>query len=286
MNKVFSYILLAGLAMLSIMSCKKNNLVVDKIVTAPPFAKFNTILAADTIGTYYIKSSNTPYKLPIGITNVSGQDRVIQFTYTSRTAVQGTQYTAPASITIPAGKALDSLTVTGLFAGFPLSTRIDTVKIEITGGDVPASSYKSRYYLILRKYCDVVLANLSGNYLNTNEYGSSGAFSYGPYTTALTNVVSTGATTATASLVNLYDDGWNNISCTLDWTSPSNFKVTIPLQPTGRSYSGAPTSVRTSTSASAIASTFSSCDRSITLAIDLVNNGTTVISSGYRFVMK
>lgn len=285
MNKILSYIFFAGFIILGMTSCKKNNVVVDKNITAPPFAKFNTILAADTIATYYIKSSNAPYKLPIGVTNVSDKDRVIQLSYTSSTAVQGTQYNAPASITIHAGQALDSLTFSGLFAGFT-SSRIDTVLITITGGDVQASSYKNRYKLILRKYCDVVLTNLAGTYTNTNEYTSSGAFSYGPYTTALTNVVQTGPTTATASLVNLYDDAWNDISCTLDWTLPSNFKVIIPLQPTGKSYSGAPTSVRTSTSGTAAPSTFSACDRSISISIDLVNNGTTVISSAYRFVMK
>jgi len=115
MNKLF-YTLFAGLALLSLASCKKNNLVVGKDITPPPFAKFSTLGTSDTTASYYIKSSNNTFKIPVGITNVSDKDRTIQFTYTSNSAVQGQQFTAPASIVIPAGKALDSLTISGMFS--------------------------------------------------------------------------------------------------------------------------------------------------------------------------
>src|SRR5687767_2956010 len=92
-----------------IVSCKKNNLVVDQDVTPPAVAKFNVRAAADTAATYYISSANKPFKIPIGITTVSDKDRTIQLCYTSTSAVAGSQYTAPATIVIPAGKVLDSL---------------------------------------------------------------------------------------------------------------------------------------------------------------------------------
>jgi hypothetical protein len=288
MNKIiFKSLVAAGVMVLAITSCKKNNLVVDKSVTPPAFVKFNVAKAGDTLKTYYINSANTPLKIPIGISTVSDKDRTIQLCYSSLTAVAGVQYTTPpATIVIPAGKTVDSLSLQGLFSGYPLSTRKDTLRIKICGGDVPVSDYWSTYTVVMRKYCDVVLANLAGNYSNTNEYTSSGAFSYGPYTTAVSNVVSTGATTATAKISNLYDDGWNDVTANFDWTDPGNFTVTIPLQLTGRSYAGGPggpTSVRTTAGQT---NTFSSCDRSISISIDLVNGGTTVITSNYKFVLK
>lgn len=229
MNKYFLKIFFAGLGIsfFCLSSCKKNNVVLDQEVIPPAYAKFNTVRAADTIGTYYITSVETPYKLPIGVTDVSDKDRTIGFTYTS-TAVPGTQYNAPSSIVIPAGSALDSLTISGLFSGYPLSSRKDTVKIEISGGDVPKSPYKGTYYLILRKYCDVFLTDFEGDYTNTDDNGT-----YGPYTTTVTpgSAVSTGPTSATITIENVWDPGVPVITTVeLDWSNPANFIVTIPDQ--------------------------------------------------------
>ncbi|MEI9810023.1 MAG: hypothetical protein WDO16_20330 [Bacteroidota bacterium] len=240
MNKIFFCILFAGLVVLSVTSCDKNTEVVDKEVIPPTLAKFNTILAADTIKTYYVTSNNAPIKIPIGISNVSGQDRTVQLTYTSTTAVAGTQYNAPATLVFPAGKVLDSLTFTGLFTGFPSSSRIDTVKIEITGTEVPASSYKNRFYVIMRKYCDVTLAGIAGDYAHTMEG------TYGPYTSSVINLTSTGPTTATGTLTNVYDDGITATNVVFNWTDPANFTVTIPEQNTGSIVSGYQRWIRTS----------------------------------------
>ncbi|MEO5891993.1 MAG: hypothetical protein ABIQ31_17230 [Ferruginibacter sp.] len=238
MKKFFKYTFIAvsGLGLVSIVSCKKNNLVVDKEVIAPAYAKFNTVKDADTIGTYYIKSDNTPFKLPVGVTNVSGADRTIQFTYTG-TAAAGTQYTAPASIVIKAGQTLDSLTISGLFAGYSSSTRKDTLIISISGGDVPASAYKGVYRLVLRKYCTVVLPDFYGDYMNTKDG------TYGPYFTNIVagSAVSTGPTSGSINVTNVWDyygvlQDMNSgaplpsITINLDWADPANFKVTIPDQ--------------------------------------------------------
>jgi hypothetical protein len=272
MNKILSYILFAGLTVLVVAACKKNNVVVEKDVIAPTYAKFNTILATDTIATYYITSSNAPYKLPIGITNVSTQDRVVQFTYTSTTAVQGSQYNAPASITIPAGKALDTLVVSGLFAGFPSASRVDTVVITISGTEVPANSYKGRYTLILRKYCDVTLAGIAGAYTRTFEG------TYGPYTSSVINLVSSSSTSATGTLTNVYDSGITATGVIFNWASPANFIVTIPEQNTGIIASGYQMWIRTSTGTG---NTFSSCSSTITLKIDLVAKTAAGVVAGY-----
>ena len=257
MNNFFkyAYTAIAGISLLFIVSCKKNNLVLDMDVTAPAYAKFNTIAAADSIGTYYIKSSNTPFVLPIGITNVSKVDRNIQFTYSSTAAVVGTQFNAPTSLVIKAGTAVDQLTISGLFSGYPLSTRKDTVKITISGGDVPASSYKGVYRLILRKYCDVSLADLYGN------YGAIDNGNYGPYPMGVKagSATSTGATTGTLQVLNLWDYGIvTNTTVNLDWTDPANFKVTIPDQVY---VAGDGVWIKNSASTG----TFSSCDQTFTL---------------------
>lgn len=260
MNKLILNKLLPVLVIAIIVasSCKKNNIVQDQTVIPPAYAKFNTVKANDTVGTYYIRSSNDVYKLPIGVTNVSDKDRTINFTYSS-TAVQGTQYNAPSSIVIRAGEAVDSLEISGLFAGYPLASRKDTLKIEITGGDVPKSPYKGTYYLILRKYCDVILSDFDGDYTNTDDNGT-----YGPYLTTVTpgSGVSTGATTATITIENIWDPGVPvTTTVELDWADPANFKVTVPDQ----AYF-APANIWIRGTGNG---TFSSCDQTFQLRYDL-----------------
>ena len=210
------------------------------------------------------------------MTTVSDKDRTIQLCYTSTTAVAGTQYTAPAQIVIPAGKSVDTLTILGLFAGYPSASRKDTLFIKICGGDVPASDYWSTYSLTLRKYCDIIFADLMGNY-TANEFGSDNSFSYGPYGTAVINLTSTGPTTASGDFVNLYDFGWNDIHFTMDWADPANFKINIPMQPTGI---GDPAYVK---STAGLTNTFSSCDQTFSITVDLFDASQALEYSGYQF---
>jgi len=284
MKKYFKFISFAFAAILMLAACKKNNLVVDKtpIITPPAAAEF---LMSSFTKSYFVPSTSAAYNIPVGITNVSSSDRTIQFAYTSSTgATNGTHFNAPASITIKAGQATGTLSVAGVFSLYATG-RVDSLKVKILNGSIAAFKGKDSVVLVMQKYCDVVLADLTGDYTNTNEYTSAGAFSYGPYTAALANVVSTGTYTATADIQNIYDDGWNDVPCVLDWTDPANFKVTIALTPTGKAYAGATaTSVRTS---STKPSTFSACDRSVTIYIDLVNATTGVATtSGYKVVLK
>ena len=284
MTKIMKLSLFALVILLGFTSCKKNNLVVDKspIVAPPEAAEF---LLTSFTKNYFVPSTGAAFNIPVGITNVSTSDRTIQFAYTSSTgATNGTHFNAPASITIKAGQATGTLSVAGVFS-FYGAGRVDSLKVKISNGSIGAFKGKDSVVLVMQKYCDVVLADLTGDYTNTNEYTSAGAFSYGPYTAALANVVSTGTYTATADIQNIYDDGWNDVPCVLDWTDPANFKVTIALTPTGKAYGGATaTSVRTS---STKASTFSACDRSVSIYIDLVNATTGVATtSGYKVVLK
>lgn len=254
-------VVLSSIVLFAINACKKNNLVVDKDVTPPSYAKFNVRQAADTAGTYYVASSGLTYKIPIGLTTVSDKDRTIQLCYTSTSAVAGAQYNAPATVVIPAGKAVDTLVIQGLYSGYPSSSRVDVVYVKICGGDVPASAYWSTYKLTMRKYCDVSLASFAGDYNNVIDNGN-----YGPYYVAIVPGTTSG-TTGTLLIDNIWDPGVPvTTTVNLDWTDPSNFKVTIPDQV----YYGAADWWIVGTSAG----TFSSCNQTFTLRYKLYNKST------------
>lgn len=226
-------------------SCKKDNK-----ITPPPAA--SEFIGAGTIGEYFVKNdANSVFKIPIGITNVSTSPRTITFSVTSPTgATQGQQYTLTGnSVVIPAGTAVDSISLKGIYAGYSTPGRIDTLIFTITGGDPQIFKGFETYKVVIRGYCDVIESQITGSYTNTIDYfGSttdnpSGA---GPYTTMVTNWVSTSPTTATANIVNLGaspDAGWGGpyfatssvtnpgIKVTFDWTNPASFAVTIKSQP-------------------------------------------------------
>lgn len=243
-----------------ITSCKKNNAVVDKDIAPPTAAEFLAYNNAPFV--YYITSTNDPLKIPVGFTTVSGEQRTMQFTYTSKTAAQGVQYNAPASMTFAPNKVVDSLTFTGLFSGYPLSTRVDTVIIRQTGQ--PAKNIaRDSVIVILRKYCNVILTDLAGDYTKTYEG------TYGPYTSNVSNVVMVpGSTTkATAKVSNIYDSGIE-ATVTFDWTNKSSFNVTLSPESQATPYTsgGLPLMLRLAPNTT---STFSSCEKTVTLRLQL-----------------
>ena len=266
--------------MLGISSCKKGDHL-DKIVTPPEFAKFGS----NSVGAYFItNTTSSTFKIPLGFTTRSAAERTINFTYVSSTgAAQGVQYNAPASIVIPAGGAGDTLAINGIFAGYPTG-RKDTLRVKITGVD---TAFNNTYTLVMQKYCNVVLNDLVGDYTKTREYTSGGALNYGPYATAMTNPQALTTTTATVTFVNLYDDGWNDINATLNWTTPGGFTVSIAKQNTGKLDGGFPVYVRTTIGKT---NTFSSCDQTFSLSIELLggaagNDLLTPPGAGYQIRM-
>lgn len=199
-----------------------------------------------TAGTYYISNDpNSTFKIPVGITKASDKPTVINISVTSPTsAVVGTQYTLPAtSVTIPAGKVVDSLAIKGIFAGYA-SGRIDTLVLTIQAGDAPASDYNKVYRLVMRKYCAVLSADLSGNFTTTRDYYNVTQVSAATYTANVSNWTATSATTATVLIKNLgatsdvgfgpflpTDAASTGLTATIDWTNPANFTVTLASQP-------------------------------------------------------
>ena len=264
-NLKFIWIFVAVIS--TLMACKKNNVAVDQSITPPAFARFNT---ADSIGTYFVKSTQDPYKLPIAITTVSNQDRTVQFTYESLTAVNGVQFDGPASITIPAGQVIDTLSITGLYAGYN-GSRIDTVKVLISSDDIPASYYRPYFYIIMRKDCPVVLADLEGDYSNTTENSPwIGDYTYTAPTTA--TITQLTATTATLVVSNVYDYGWPDVTYTMDWTDALNKKVKVVAQ-SGLADGGGDVTDLRPFGGNANLGTFSSCDGTITLKMQARVNG-------------
>jgi len=233
--------------------CKKT----DTLVDVPSQAHFTNLLG----DTYFITGPNVVKKIPIGLTTVTNYDRTINFSVSSPTgAIAGTHYNIVGgnSITIPAGKAVDSITVAGVYSQY-LAARKDTLIFTITDGtDTKASTYNATYKLFMRGPCsdiEIVFTQMLGSYTKTFENGS-----YGPYTTTITNFTPISATSGTASFTNLYDSDITAVA-TFDWSTPGNFTVTIASQPTQyglliRSAGGVP-------------GTFTYCVNSFTIPLEL-----------------
>lgn len=225
--KKLNYIALFSGVLLLLASCQKNNMIVDKDPATPEFAKFMVTgpLKLD------ITTTKTTIKVPVGVTNVSTSDRSVTIGYTSASgAVSGTQFTYPATITIPAGQTIDSIPVTVDYSKYETG-RKDTVVFKIEGSGIASTSHNKAITVYLHGPCfegNMVLNTMKGSYPKTNE--TLGTSPYGPYTTTISTVTQTSATTGTVTVTNIYDFGWNPIQVELDWTDPYNVKATVPEQ--------------------------------------------------------
>jgi len=259
---------ITALSVLALSACKKNNLAVDVDPLTPPTAAEFVFQTAPTAPlAYYVQSSGAPYKIPVGLTSVSGQDRTVNFVATSNTATAGVQYTAPAPLVIKAGKAVDTLNFAALFAGYA-GGRKDTVKIKFSG--INTVYTKDSVLLIIQQYCDVIPATLfSGSYTKcVDKYGSS---SYGYYTSTIpTYTAGSTSTSGTIYIKNLGVAFWGpftstdpvlatGIMMTVDWSNPAAFSITIPSQNYFDDGSGsAPSTIKGT-------GTFSSCNNTLTI---------------------
>lgn len=218
-------------------------------------------------GTYYVTNSTTSvFKIPVGTTTKSNTSRVISVSISSPTsAASGTQYTlASSTVTIPAGKVIDSLPVMGIFAGYA-GTRIDTLVFKIGSGDgLDSSSYMNTYRLVLKKYCSVVLPDFAGVYNKAFDIDDSDPTNpTGPYEIDITSGTISG-TTGYILMDNFWDVGSQAIRLNLDWTSADNFKTTIPDQFLFVDSRYGNARVR-----SAGNGTFSSCDKTFTVKYEV-----------------
>ncbi|MDE1191464.1 MAG: hypothetical protein PW786_04930 [Arachidicoccus sp.] len=249
---------------LGLSSCKRQYAPITSASVAN--AEFVPI-SGSFINSYYVTSANTPYLIPVGLTNKSNSDRTVSFTASSNTAVAGQQYTVPTPVTIKAGEVLDTLRFNGIYSGYSDGGRKDTVTIKFSG--YPAIDGQDSIQLVLQQYCDVIGNDLIGNYEHITDLYSGTSYT-DPNSVVISNWKDgSSSTTATISIQNLgiYIVGASaedpvlttGITATLDWTNPSNFKVTIPSQAYGNNTGGyGPSKIVGSGS-------FSSCSQTFTL---------------------
>jgi hypothetical protein len=242
-----------------IAGCKKDT----SVKTPPEIAHFTN----ETGGTYFITGQGVTWKIPVGFTTVSNVDRTISVSVTSPTgAQQGTDYTLNSNkITIPAGKAVDSITVTGSYTNYQAGKK-DTLIFRIQDAKgANTEEYNSVYTLFMRGPCfdgDVENINaMAGTYANAVDADDP------KYTVTVSNFTVTGAKTATATINNLWD-WFGPVTATFDWTDATNTKVVIARQLTGVNYAaGQPVSIRTSPNQS---NKFSVCNNRISLVVDII----------------
>lgn len=292
-NKLLSII--AGLVVIfvTIIACDKKK----DILKAPAYSEFATPIAS---AKYFIKNEpGSQLKIPVGITNISNVDRKIIIKDSSNNAVSGTQYTIESTtINIPAGKASDSIILKGIYAGYPVG-RVDTLYLKIVGGDVPANAYNTTYTVTLQGYCDVVPADLSGDFAHTGDYIGTSPSPKNPYTATISDWTSTGPNSATVKIQNLGstpDYGFGDLpsgngflpddpvalglTASLDWSNPSNFSVTIAKQPyVLDSYGNGPSTVTGTGSFNSCAGTFTI---TFTVADASAPNGYTSVTTQFK----
>lgn len=132
-------------------ACKDNNLVVDKNVKVPPYARF---IKSDTPRLTVYKSLPNKIMIPFSVTAVSDFGKDVWFEPTSRTATFGQQFYFPKTFTIGANNLVDSLPFTADYNGFTDPSNTDTVKITVSkDGSIPGCAMNNTYNVILKRDC-------------------------------------------------------------------------------------------------------------------------------------
>lgn len=283
-NRLMACLLVAVFA--TFMGCKK-----EETITIP---EEQISFLGETGATYTVAAPNTSFKVQVGTTNVATVDRTFTISVSSNTgAASPAQYTLnKTTITIPAGKATDSIEVRGNFDAYQ-SGRKDTLIFNITqAGKEPG--FNSTYKLALRGPCfegDVDLNLLLGTYSKTVETIGTGA-PYGPYTTTISKVQQLSPTTGTITVTNIFDDGLSPVTFTLDWTNPAARRVTLVTQNAGGNagnafggaYDGIPYGIRPVPGGTTVG-TFSICTQTLILRMQIGIFGVGYSSSLYTVNM-
>lgn len=286
LSAICGFSLLLGVGLFS---CSKDD---DKILDPGQVAFF---MPTQSSASYTIVSPTTVFKIPVGLTTpvTSGKTRTVNITASSSTgAVEGTHYTYTKTLTFAPGKITDTIVVTGIYAQY-LAGRKDVVQFTFADAGDFSPSLKSTYTLNISGPCfegDIILDDFLGAYPNTNEvFGTS---AYGPYTTTISSVTSTGPTTGTIVVTNIWDSGWSPISFTLDWTDPSNrTAVPIAMSAIGGSDAGSINSTYAGTTVAVRPfagepGTFSWCDQTLSLTMQLGVTGVGFFGALYTVNME
>jgi hypothetical protein len=243
----------------------------NKVKEVIPNVENSLFSNAGTTGLYFITDDpNTEFKIPIGISSVTSAERKVDFTVTSPTgAVEGQQYTlGTTSVKIPAGQSDFTLSLKGIFAGYPTGRR-DTLLFKITGGDVPSIASSNTYTVVLQKYCSVNLADFNGTY-TAQDYDASGAPDGGPYPVTLTpGTVNANGTSGKIGISGLWGNA-TSFNVDLNWANAANFTTAIAVQPWFVHGTYGQSTIRPNGT-----HTFSSCDNTIKIGYEVtVSAGT------------
>ncbi|PZR29335.1 MAG: hypothetical protein DI535_03045 [Citrobacter freundii] len=262
---------LAVLLGVALHSCKK-----DEIKQLDP-GQVAFFSSTQLTGSYSIVSPGVVYKIPVGLTSPvsSGKTKTVNVTATSTTgAVEGTHFTYTKTLTFAPDKITDTIIVTGVQAQY-LAGRKDVVKFTFADASDFSPTLNSTFTLNISGPCfegDINPDDFLGTYANTVETFGAGS-PYGPYTTTISSVVSTGPKTAEITVTNLYDAGWNPIKFTMDWSDVTNRKITLTQQSgiadagtVSATYEGEDISVRSSPAGPG---TFSWCEGTLTLKLQV-----------------
>lgn len=249
-NRILAIGSVSAMLLVAVYGCKKN----DGIVVAPQAALFAN---SKVEGTYFIPDDpNSTFKIPVGVTAASDRDVTFNFTVSSPSgAVEGQQYTlASKSVTIPAGKTVDSIQLKGLFDGYAGGRR-DTLIFTISGGETPTVSGSNKYTLILQQFCPLVMSDFEGDFKIVQDDWED----YAPGTTV--------PLTVDGNKILFYYAVANNanrkaIEIIVD---PNTFKTSVLPQTYG-SYSGA--TVYSAKSAESDENVVVPCDKKITVILD------------------
>lgn len=218
-NKL-SFLVISALVF-AISGCDKSKLY--DVTVAPSQAHF----VGEKIQAYPVRANPVAvYEVIVGTTDVAAFDREVTFNVTSPTgAAAGVQYTLGTTgnkVIIKGGKALATIPVQGILAGFP-ALRIDTLVFTLKIPSLKPSIFFDTVKLAIGDICGEAnpfsINSFLGAYANTIETFGTGA-PYGPYTTGIASITPLTSTTATIVVTNIWDNGWGPISFTLDWSNP------------------------------------------------------------------
>jgi hypothetical protein len=109
---------------------------------------------------------NAVFKIPVGVTTVSNQDRQLYFDITSPSAATATYTVLNNPVTIKAGSSADSLIIKGDYNSFTGPDDIDSLYISLRAAEgVKPAPFNNSYKLALRRFCPINLADFNGNFV-------------------------------------------------------------------------------------------------------------------------
>lgn len=148
------YILLLAMSVLSLKSCDEAEPI---IYDGPLFISF----IKGTSGNYLVDDSKNTYNIQVGIPMVQQQDITAGLEVLYSTAIHGTHFYCPSSVTIPAGELTAEFSVQGFYE--ELAGRKDTLIIGFSGEVM--STFDSTYTLYMKQLvCNYEINELAGKW--------------------------------------------------------------------------------------------------------------------------